>query len=131
MGKRVAAARHLGEVLTRTTPRAAPALPRTVVDTLAALKAEGFKAAMLSAVPGLPSADELQFVAAVKRTQQVLQLAKLGMRSPASKLSGERELPPRTTVVKKKTARKRPVAVTNPSTKKANREEDREEEVKD
>ena len=46
--------------------------------------------------------------------QQVLQLAKLGIRIPARKLSGKRELAPRTKVVK--TARKKPV--TNPSTKK-------------
>jgi len=85
MGKRVAAARHLGEVLTRTTPRAAPALPRTVIDKLAALKAEGFKAAMLSAVPSLPSKDEENFVVAVKRTQEVLQLANRGINARAKK----------------------------------------------
>ena len=87
MGKRVAAARHLGEVLTRTTPRAAPALPRAVIDKMAALKAEGFKAAMLSAVPSLPSKDEENFVAAMRRTQEVLQLANLGTKAHAKRVA--------------------------------------------
>jgi len=40
---------------------------------------------MLSAVPSVPSKDEEKFVAAVKRTQAVLQLANLGTKARAKK----------------------------------------------
>ncbi|HZP87465.1 MAG TPA: alkaline phosphatase family protein [Burkholderiales bacterium] len=72
MGKRVAAARHVGEVLARAAPRAAPPLPVSMVAKLARLKAENFTAAV-RARPSVPSSDEVHFIAAVKETQRQLQ----------------------------------------------------------
>jgi len=71
MGKRVAAAGHIGEVLSRQSPRAAPPLPATIVTKLAKLKADNFKAAV-RARPAVPSSDEIHFIAAVKETQRQL-----------------------------------------------------------
>jgi phospholipase C len=111
MGKRVAEARHLGEVLIRTAPRAAPAISKAIIDNLAALKAEGFKAAMMSGVPSVPSADELQFIAAVKRTQKDLQLAKIGTRARKKVPRGTKIVTAKRPRVKNTAATAKPKAV--------------------
>lgn len=97
MGKRVAQAVHLGEVLTRTTARPAPPLPKAIVNKLAAAKADNFKAAM-SPAPTLPSASQLEFVAGVKRTQRQLQTSRANIASGVKKAAAGKGRRPKTAV---------------------------------
>ena len=76
MGKRVANAAHLGEVLSLNSPRAAPALPPSIVAGLAKSQATAFVASISgqqAAASG--GADERQFIAAIKKNAKAMQAA--------------------------------------------------------
>ena len=73
MGRRVADAKDIGEVLSLSVPRTAPALPQPVVDSLAAFASKQFLATLTGPVPATRTPNEEQFVAAVKKTQTEMQ----------------------------------------------------------
>ncbi len=73
MGKRVANASHIGEVLALSLPRAAPPIPDAVVQALAQRQAQQFLA-MIGGPLQMPRTDaEAQFEAAIRKSQAELQ----------------------------------------------------------
>lgn len=102
MGKRVAAAAHLGEVLSLEKPRAAPPLPEKTIDYLAQAQARAFRDALAPA-PGAAtqSTDYARYVAATRVNAK-------NMQSAARKSSTPRVRKPVATPDKKATARRRP-----------------------
>ncbi len=59
MGKRVAAAMHLGSVLSEPAPRSAPQIPKSAINKLAARKAEEFKGRFNTAGDGTPGVPRI------------------------------------------------------------------------